>query len=164
MKKKYLLIFLIIYSLIFGCSNDSSIELSGNYFYREEGSNVKQIISHTTNRKEIYSKVIDYDYNKDFIIAVQQPDYKDYIIMIAFNLRDDTIRFSKKSLNDNLSEEVADSILKNDSNYKKIFLNKLNYWIISNKENRVYGPLTKYEYLDKRKDLKIANYVKVHVI
>jgi hypothetical protein len=46
-------------------------ELSGDYFYTDEGGNAKFIICHLPNRKGIYSTVIEYDYNKDFIIALE---------------------------------------------------------------------------------------------
>jgi hypothetical protein len=57
---------------LYSCSvSDDMEELSGDYFYTDEGGNAKFIICHLPNRKGIYSTVIEYDYNKDFIIALE---------------------------------------------------------------------------------------------
>jgi hypothetical protein len=158
------LLILTIVFLFNGCNETHSIngdyvkELSGEYFYRSEGAEMNDIISHLPNRKEIYSNVLDYNYDSDFIIATQQPIHEQYKSMIAFYLRDDTIKYPVRE-NENIvkSEQDADSILKNDEYYKSIFKNKINYWIISLKVNKLYGPLTKAEYLQKRKELKVPN-------
>src|SRR5688572_16695642 len=91
---------------LFGCipNSDNTEELSGNYFYRDEGSNVKDILCHSPNQQEIYSKVLDYAYDSDFIVIVQQPIYDEYKAMIGFNLRDTLPKYSK-----NLEEDIDKS-------------------------------------------------------
>ena len=73
-----------------GCTiGDSSEELSGNYFYRDEGANLKEIICHLPDSKNIYSKVISYSFDKDFILVAQEPNFEEYKNSVAFELRND---------------------------------------------------------------------------
>jgi hypothetical protein len=62
------------------------------------------------------------------------------------------------------SQIIADSIIINDPKYQKVFSRELNYWIISHKEregsgflatSKLYGPLSKKEYINKRKELGV---------
>ena len=154
-------VFLIFCSLFFftqcgGGSIDFYEELSGNYFYRGEGSGSNEIISHSPNQKSIYGEVISYKFNNDFIIALQQPNYKSHKYLIAAQLRTDVTEFPANSSQEiKTSEKIADSLLKHDSFYLKIFSRKQNSWIIMNKPNKLYSPLNKEEYLRKRKQLNI---------
>lgn len=160
-KKNYnlfLLRILLLCFFILNCSSDYFQELSGSYFYLCEGENNKSIISHLPNRKSIFPKIIEYEYNSDFIIAIQQPDYQEYIHMVAFDLRSDTIKYPLNSAGDIIkSEFVADSLLKFNEYYVKIFANKINFWIIAHKQKQVYGPFKREEYLLKRKEVGIPN-------
>lgn len=145
-----------------GCSSDNTEELIGGYFYRDEGVNTKDILCHLSNRKGIYSKVTAYDYNADFIVAVQQPTYEEYKTMVGFNLRDNLKKYPTNSSEESVqSEKEADSILKHDPYYKSIFAHKINYWIIVNKSEEVLGPLAKVEYQSKRTDLNIPENIEV---
>jgi len=92
--------------------------------------------------------VVDYDYDKDFIIVLQQPNYEAFRISIAFDLRDDLKKYPTNSYDEiTQSEKVADSLIKNNPYYIKIFSHKNNYWIIEHSNKKVYGPFTKEEYL-----------------
>lgn len=153
---------LLLCFFLIGCSSDNTEELSGGYFYRDEGVNTKDILSHLPNRKGIYSKITAFDYNADFIIAVQQPSYDEYKTMIGFDLRDSLKKYPTNSSVERIqSEKEADSILNHDPYYKLIFAHKINYWIIANKSKEVLGPLTKEEYKNKRKELKIPQSIEV---
>lgn len=148
-----------------GCipNSDSTEELSGHYFYRDEGAHVRDILSHISNRKEIYSEIIRYDYNSDFIIAEQRPVYNEYKTMLGFNLRDNLKKYPTNSAKEVIqSEKEADSILKNDPYYKAIFTHEINFWIIVNKSNELLGPFTKGEYEKKRKELNIPENVDIN--
>ncbi|RYE16248.1 MAG: hypothetical protein EOP45_17830 [Sphingobacteriaceae bacterium] len=114
---------LLLYLCLYACNgSDYNEELSGNYFYTDEGDNAKDIINHLPNRKGIYAKVTAYDYNTDFIVAVQQPDYEKHKSMIAYKLRNDLKKYAANSSADRLeSEQEADSILRHDPYYKLIF-------------------------------------------
>jgi len=152
-------VLVLINITLYNCSNgDYTEELSGNYFYRNEGPDTKDILSHSPNRKEIYSKVLSYSYNERFIVAVQMPIYNEYKKMIAFDLRDDFKKYPKNSNDEILkSEKSADSILINDSFYKTIFSNKMNYWIIDHERKLFLGPLSLDEYELKRKQLGVPD-------
>lgn len=76
MKKTFcVLLFICVLYLIQGCNigADSTKKLSGGYFYRNEGGDIKDILCENPNGGEIPSTVIDFDYDKDFIIAKQKP-------------------------------------------------------------------------------------------
>jgi hypothetical protein len=149
---------------LLGCipNSDNTEELSGNYFYRDEGSNVKDILCHSPNQQEIYSKVLDYAYDSDFIVIVQQPINDEYKAMIGFNLRDTLPKYSKNLEEDiDKSENEADSILRNDPFYQAIFMREINYWIISNKQQMVFGPFTKGEYERKRVELSVPGRLQI---
>jgi hypothetical protein len=156
---------LIVMSCFFfiRCS-DSTEELGGNYVFINEGENDKFIISHLPGRTNIYGKVLSYDFNEQFIIAKQQPVFNEYKSKLAFDLRDDLIKYPKNSLEDvEKTEELADSILRNDPFYKNIFSGTINFWIIIIKSDSTIGPLTLNDYLIKRKKLNIPDNVHLRV-
>ena len=143
-------------------NSDDYHDLSGDYFYRDEGAHVKQIICHLPNHGEIYSEVIGYNYDSDFIIVAQNPIYSDYRQMIGSNLRDNLKKYPNNDVADIAkSEKVADSILKHNSYYLSIFKNKINYWVISNKANKLYGPFTENEYKIKRRELDVPESLQI---
>jgi hypothetical protein len=136
-------------------------ELSGDYFYEDAGT--KMIMNHVAGKQEIFPNVTSYDYNKDFIIARQEADFKSCRVYLAFNLRADSKKYPTNSKEEVIeSEKIADSILRNDSNLTKIFVHQTNYWIIRNSTDQVYGPLTPEEYEQKRRELKIPESVELN--
>jgi len=159
-----ILIFSFFSCVIISCQSDCNKDLSGNYFYRDEGEDVKQIISHTSSRLnyQIFSKIICYDNNNDFIVAMQSPLKSDYTNMITFYLRDNIDRFPDNSKYQQIqSEKVADSLLKYDVYYRKIFSNKVNYWIIRISNDSIYGPLNENEYYYLRSALGVPKSLKL---
>ncbi len=71
------------------------------------------------------------------------------------------IRLKKIGVSSNESEEdfnkikvYADSIIQNDSFYKKVLSAKINYWIIDIKKNIRFGPYTESEF---EKEIKLKN-------
>ena len=144
----------------FSCNQGSlTRRLSGEYTYHDAGNGYKDIIKHknveniTIDRnleylkENIYSEVLYYCYNKDFILVKQKPNKKYHIIAVSFELED--VYSSSRS------DFLADSLINNDIYYKQIFDNEINYWIIDNKNEILLGPLQKNEYLNKRNDLEI---------
>jgi hypothetical protein len=128
--------------------------LSGNYVYEDRG--FKDIICYSPSKNNIYPNVISYDYNDNFIIAIQTPNLEQYKFFIAEYLLDDTNTDINTSPNNQAKrDKFADSILKYDPYYLKIFSHDTNYWIISHKNKQLYGPFTKEEFLQKRKELKV---------
>ena len=76
---KYLYLIFIVLPILFSPScdlgGDYSAELSGEYFYRSEGPGMHDI--HFTAGKQIPADVLGYDYDDNFIIALQKPDAVD---------------------------------------------------------------------------------------
>ena len=151
------------------CNQGSLMEdLNGGYFYHDGGRFYKDIIKNYKNitkpvtnssnlsfiKKNIYSKIQTYSFNKQFVIATQEPNVKGHIIGIKFELED--------IYSNDKSKSMADSLTKYDPYYQKIFSRKLNYWIISHKEDSLYGPYSKKEYLLKRKELGISEKLKLN--
>ncbi len=54
-----------------------------------------------------------------------------------------------------ISREIADSIIHNDITYKEILARKINYWIVSYDEDKLYGPFAEDDYQKKMKELNI---------
>lgn len=151
-----------IFSFLITChascivNSDSSRELSGGYFFRDEGEHNKDILCHLPGRPEIYAEVIGYGFDSEFIVAAQKPNYDAYKTMIGFILREDTTKYPGNTADQVIeSENVADSILKNNRYYQLIFDNKINYWIITHKDKKMFGPFTIREYKARRKELNI---------
>jgi len=72
---RFILFFVCIALMFQGCNigADSTKKLSGGYFLRNEGGDIKDILCENPNGGEIPSTIIDYDYDKNFIIAKQKP-------------------------------------------------------------------------------------------
>lgn len=147
---KKLIPLLKIVFLIAGCSADELCVLSGDYVYYREGTNAKSIMSRQAGKGEIYGTVIDYSYNWSFITAKQVPNYDCYQGEIQGDIRTDKMRNDPSYINNvegiHIALDMADSILKTDPYYLNIFANDTNYWIISHKDDSLYGPYTKAEF------------------
>ncbi len=148
------------------CNQGSQIEnLSEKYIYHDGGGDYRDIIkvkNVTSNTKisnlnyikcNVYSKVIDYRFNNDFIVIAQIPNKEWHVKAIAFELED---IYSKK-----MSRSIADSLIKNDIYYQKIFSRDKNYWIVNNKEDSLLGPFSKHEYFQKKIELKVPEELKL---
>jgi len=154
----YLLVSIMLLLQLIGCSGDRTEELSGDYFYRVEGPTAKDILCHSDSCKSIYANVISYNFDGNFIIAAQQPIFSAYVNMVGFELRNDLKKYPTNSIEEiEESERIADSLLKHDPYYIKIFSRSLNYWIISHKDKQLYGPFSNEEYLQKRRELGVPN-------
>lgn len=157
MKKIISLFFTVFCCCITGCDYDALRELSGGYRYYYDGGNMSMILqSDYDTRKSIYGKVIDYKYNEDYILVLQRPVYEEYVNELAGEIFEtmpngDQILYK----DDKTRRTIADSILRNDSFYQKVFLNDINYWIIIIAEDSLVGPLTQGEYLNLRAKLSI---------
>lgn len=59
--------------LMQSCTSDHIEDLGEGYFYRNEGGNLKDILCKKPDGGEIPATVLDYVYDKKFIIAKQKP-------------------------------------------------------------------------------------------
>ncbi len=151
-------ILLIIFSCGAGWS-DVLNNLGDGYYYLGEGSpsnyiyRSNNINSTSIDRVIIYPNVSCYDYDQDYIVVFQNPNYDEIINIIMSEKR------MGPYINQNerkLAEEKADSILESESKYRELFFRDTNYYILSKKDYQVYGPLSKEAYLNKREELKVS--------
>ncbi|WP_439585471.1 hypothetical protein [Dyadobacter bucti] len=156
MKKYYLILFLIVFQSCGGISNTSE-ELGSGFVYSNMGLSFKIIYNPNPDQHDILGKVISYCFSDDFIIVAQVPDKEVHRLVIANDLETNLKRKSIQLTQNNINQldGVADSLIVNDPYYQKIFSQKLNYWIISHKSKKMYGPLSEIEYLKKRKELRV---------
>ncbi len=154
---KFKLIFILACISCGGGISNYTEEFSGGFIYVNYGEIFNTIQSPSSSYPNIYVEVITHAYNDNFIIVLQQPSKKGYQSKIFSKLRhENRKRYPNNSANDRAQPDcIADSIIINDPYYRKVFINKLNYWIISHKNKKLYGPLTKTEYLSKRKELDV---------
>lgn len=147
------------------CGNsDEAEELSGGYLYRDEGGNIKELLSGRAGMVSIHGKVVRYRYNAEFIAAVQHPVYEEYRTGLGFDLRDDERKFPTNSAAEQAaSERVADSLLTHDPKYRALFIHKTNYWIIAHHPGKVYGPLTYPQYVQQAQSLQVPNRLMLEV-
>ena len=72
--KNYISVIFFITLILQSCNfSDSTEKLGNDYFYRNEGSEIKDILCNKANGGEIPATVIAYDFDDDFIIAKQKP-------------------------------------------------------------------------------------------
>lgn len=119
--KKIVLITLSLFFIASCNMSDTFEELPGDYTFVHEGVNYNFI----GGKNEIYPDVIEYSFNKDFILACQKPNKFFYKILYASDLSNRyTLYYSY--LNDSISGKYYKSrkeILA-DSTIAKIFKNK----------------------------------------
>lgn len=73
MNQSFLVLCIYILLLLLSCTSDVIKDLGDGYFLREEGADVKDILCEKPNGKEIPAGVIAYDFEENFIIAIQKP-------------------------------------------------------------------------------------------
>ncbi len=71
--KIYLSAIFFLTLILQSCSNDYFENLGNDYFYRDEGGEMKDIHCKKANGGEIPATVVAYDFDDDFIIAKQKP-------------------------------------------------------------------------------------------
>lgn len=69
------------------------------------------------------------------------------------------ISFNNTMEDQRLCRSVADSIIKLNPYYQKIYSRKINYWIIQKKYNQLFGPYSREEYLTKKVKLGVSKYL-----
>ena len=140
--RKFLYIFVVL--LLCGC-HDDYWDLGDSYLYSdgcvykyidEKGGPMATLIPYD---------VLNFSFDKNYIIAYQKPDsaiYRNYYINIFRESSDSTIR----------SQEIADSL--------EILLGRMLsirdcYWIIRKKDVKVYGPMRELDFNRQCKKMNI---------
>ncbi len=138
--KRILYIFIAL--LLCGC-HDAYLNLGDSYVYdsrrihKQIGRGYKTLIP---------DQVLNFEYDKNYIIAYQIPDsafYREFYIDIYKEFSDSTIRSQKTT--DSL-EVLLDSMLSIEHCY----------WIIHKKDCKVYGPMTESDFNRKCKKMNIT--------
>ncbi|RYE41237.1 MAG: hypothetical protein EOP48_24090 [Sphingobacteriales bacterium] len=112
---------------------------------------------------DLYTRYRSYLHYKENPDIINKAGYKEQKGKIEWDSVNYKLFFERGASDKNTTEDIqiswtiADSLIDNDPYYKKIFANEVNYWIICNLEDTLIGPLTKREYIAKRKDLKIPD-------
>jgi hypothetical protein len=60
-----------------------------------------------------------------------------------------------------ISISIADSLIKNDTYYNKIYFSKENYWILSISKDSLFGPYSRQQYLFEKKKLDVSKKLKL---
>lgn len=68
-----ILIIILITSIFQSCSSDYSKNLGDGYFYRYEGSNLRDIHCIEANGGEVPADILEYVFDDEFILAKQKP-------------------------------------------------------------------------------------------
>lgn len=134
--KNRICVFVCIVFLIQGCNigADSVEKLSGGYFYRNEGGDIKDIYCERPDGGEIPATVIDFAYDRRFIVAKQKPkipqdplydkdyQYKDGVDKIYFWL----IIHEKNLVLGPMNEEEFTTVCKKYNVSEKLIKNFIN--------------------------------------
>jgi hypothetical protein len=156
---RLIVILVILGGLSFSCDSRRSaerIDFGNKFIYRWKSYKNRYIIPQNRNyRKAIYPDIIDYDYNDDFVIALQVPSKENDRFLLSSELNDGKINY-------NYLLRSADSILKHDPHFKRILDSRCNYWIIDLKSDSIIGPLDKNQYLIEREKLHLPDKIKFH--
>jgi len=130
-------ILLIIVLTIYSCSEREAEDLGHGYRFDYDPviSSDYVILRPNKNTYAITGDVLEYRFDSIYIIAEQQP--REVILAHTFNM----------------NYEQEEAFFKNSTlRY---------YWIINKKNDSIYGPFTKREYLQKRVLLKIPKELEI---
>lgn len=139
MKKSIIHIGLILLMVILtGCPGaiDSLTwkELSGGYIYHEQAG--QPFIEKESSEKGIPGWIFSYDFNKEFIIALEKD-----------------IQLSEQKKNELITTgDFYDFVKK--KGYSE-------YWIITHENDSIYGPFKRVEYMQTRKELGVPDELKL---
>ncbi|MDH8701624.1 hypothetical protein M2138_000971 [Dysgonomonadaceae bacterium PH5-43] len=130
--------------------SDEVNHLGDGFYYMNEGSVLKMIfLSHEEKEPRldeisILPKVESYVFDESFIVVKQIPDKIGLGWVLGFVVDEQT-------------EERIDSLIQNNTYYKEVFSNKINYWIILKKKHQVLGPYNESNFNKERRELNILD-------
>lgn len=173
-----LTVFIILLSIIAHITDPDEITFNKYYYYVRYNINEYEgrIYDRRSNnldtfdRFNIYPEIIDKDYNDYFVVIKQKPILRKHKFFIYPSLMNEKFDLYINNLqNEGYSKQTAweltykfiDSVMAIDPYYKKVFSNKVNYYIIDLKDNIKYGPYNLKEYKKKRAELKVSSELKL---
>ena len=163
MKKTHVFILgILVFIAIWLCFSDNEDKtkrsLGNNYYWRWESRYHIKIQnwnrSSFKNRNTIYSKVVDYAFNGNYIIVKQELNE-----LLAYDVIGETlgsVYYDRKR-----GDFLLDSIKNNDPYFIKMRKNKINYYIIVKAQDSIHGPFTKEEYLQEKAKLNVPENLKL---
>lgn len=121
------------------------IEFNDNYIIVLQEPNKKLMLKNTNSDLKFWNEYYLTN-KKDSLVSL---DHKKMMLSEIHNLVDNN---KIKRLN-----KITDSIFKNEIFYKKIFQNKINYYIIQKVDDSIFGPLTlkEFEILKRKKIISL---------
>lgn len=134
------LLYIIIVILVYGC-HDSHSNLGDSYVYDS------RCIYKNGDKWLIPDQVLNYEYDKNYIIAYQKPDsayFREFYIDYYKSIPDSTLWPSLEET-DSL-EALLDSMLEI----------KDCYWIIRKADCKLYGPMTETDFYRECRKMKIT--------
>lgn len=134
--KKLIYLYLILLSGCTGMVDSLTNEDLGNGYQYDEVGGYPVIFRDLPTYKVIPTVIVSYDYNDNFIVALQAEK-------------------EIKSGNKKLTIEESVSFIRKNGSY--------HFWIISHKNDSIYGPLNMNEYLLYKRKLGIADELKVKI-
>lgn len=136
--------------------SDSSEALSGGYQFFHEGPDYEGILGAVN----IYGKNVAYNYNSSFIIVKQVPAKELSKMMLTIDVYREYgigVKTIESESDRAENERLADSIINADPYYQTLFSRDTNYWIIAHKLDSVYGPCSRNEYINIRKNIGVPD-------
>lgn len=183
MKKNIIIIFLFglfIFVLYHNKNNKNEVDLGNGYYYIPFNEIVFDVTRYSGNglyfykmNKKfplIFSEIENYAFSENFIVVKQNFNLETrYLLESMIFQSDEYFSYDKKLvlldedfiIHNNLNkdsfdrEKYIDKILETDLHIKKMILNKINYYIIEKRNNKVFGPLTLLEFEHLKKKMRI---------
>ena len=182
-KKIYLLYLILLF--LFSCTeneNETEINLGNGFFYIPSQEIIFDVTTFYGNGIYLYKnhkkipvilpKIEKYQYNSEYIIVMQTFDIeqtnrliKNMLFMpnVYFTYDQNYINLNNHFLskldeaeqNSINSEKFTEELLKNTIVIQKMKTNKENFYLISKKEKKIFGPLAASEFTNVKKELKI---------
>lgn len=149
---KHIVIFLLLPSCAISFS-DIKHSLGNGYYYLGEGETQRYVYRSFDERNpsideiSIWPTVLSYDYDDNFVIIKQLPNEK--------AIKQYLIYFQDKSI------ELADSLMKSDTFFIKMFDRDTCYWIINKKDKVIKGPYNFSSFQKEKSIIGVPN--KLHL-
>jgi len=156
----YLLCCLLSFS---ACQQGAAVnELPFGYEYVDRGGYLKEIYKSTDPKQFVLARVIQYKYNMQFLLILQEPILSEHLNHIASDINA-TYPRSLTSTKDSVSNlmHMRDSIMQHDPYFSAIFRNKYNFWIAT--PQKLFGPYNFDEYYKKRIELGVPEGLKLEI-
>lgn len=188
-KRNIILSTAILFFLFFfflSCNDETQVNMGQGYYYippqddffNQSGfdGNGIYVYKDSFTVPIIYPKIISYKYDSLYITVKQEFGFTETGILLEslifhpiyfkydkdFVPLDETYVVNAPDFNNSvLEKEYVDSIMHEDSHVKKMMEHNENYYIIDKTKKEVIGPLTKFEFDEKRETMHLSDRLKL---